>query len=232
MNRSHGERDEAAALNNAQWCAAVWRSHGLPVETAHGLWFCPLPTPQYYPNVVSVNLAADPATQIRFIGELARAHPDLDLSVKDSFACLDLEHADLKPLFDARWLWREPRPAQGNDGAAGWGKIENGPSLAAWERAWRGDDDSSDRIFRPELLDDPQVSVLGGEAGAAGGIAYDAAGVLGVTNIFGSRRRFLDALAAREPGKPIVAYEAGDDLRSAQKSGFRPLGPLRVWTRG
>src|SRR5262245_31790970 len=46
-----------AALNNAEWCAAVWRSHGLPVEQAHGMWFCPYPTPQYYPNVVTVEVS-------------------------------------------------------------------------------------------------------------------------------------------------------------------------------
>jgi hypothetical protein len=228
----HGERDEAAALNNAQWCAAVWRSHGLPVETAHGLWFCPLPTPQYYPNVVSVELGADFARQSRFIGELARARPELDLSVKDSFACLDLRPAGLKPLFDARWLWRDAQAAPAGEGSAGWRKIEDSEGLAAWERAWRGDDDSSERIFRPQLLSDPQVSVVGWEAGAAGGIAYDAAGVLGVTNIFGSRGRFLDALTEFEPGKPIVAYEAGGDLASAQRNGFQALGALRVWTRG
>lgn len=228
----YGDRDEAAALNNAQWCAAVWRSHGLPVETACGLWFCPLPTPQYYPNVVSVELTADPARQARFIGELVRAGPDLDLSVKDSFACLDLGPVGLKPLFDARWLWRDAQAPADGDGAAGWRKIEDGGGPAAWERAWRGGDDSPDRIFRSGLLSDPQLSVLGCETGTAGGIAYDAAGVLGVTNIFGSRRRFLDALTGLEPGKPIVAYEAGGDLASALRNGFKALGALRVWTRG
>ena len=33
----HGMRNAAAALNNAEWCAAVWRSHGLPVEQKLGL---------------------------------------------------------------------------------------------------------------------------------------------------------------------------------------------------
>jgi hypothetical protein len=57
----HDARDEAAALNNARWCAAVWRSHGLRVEQALGLWICERETPQYYPNVVSVDLRADRA---------------------------------------------------------------------------------------------------------------------------------------------------------------------------
>src|SRR5262249_61118468 len=55
---------EVAALNNAEWCAAVWRSHGLPVEQAHGMWFCHYPTPQYYPNVVTVDPGAEPTKQV------------------------------------------------------------------------------------------------------------------------------------------------------------------------
>lgn len=231
----HDARDEIAALNNAEWCAAIWRSHGLPVETAHGLWFCPRPTPQYYPNVVTVELGADPLAQARFITDLRRTVPDLDLSVKDSFACLDLQGAGLKPLFDARWLWRAAQPAATGDETLNWRRIEDEPGLAAWERAWRGEDQNLERTFRPELLEDRRVTILGGFDAAgtlsSGGIAYDAAGVLGVTNIFGSRRRFLNALGASEPGRPVVAYEAGGDLASAERNGFAMLGALRVWVR-
>ena len=231
----HDARDEIAALNNAEWCAAIWRSHGLPVETAHGLWFCPRPTPQYYPNVVTVELGADPMAQARFVSDLRRAVPDLDLSVKDSFACLDLEAAGLKPLFDARWLWGAAQSAPAGGEALEWRRIENEPNLATWERAWRGEDQNPERIFHRELLADRRASVLGGfdPAGTlgAGGVAYDAAGALGVTNIFGSRRRFLDALGASAPGRPVVTYEAGGDLASAERNGFAMLGALRVWVR-
>jgi hypothetical protein len=44
------DRNKVVALNNAEWCAAVWRSHGLPVEQAHGMWFCPYPTPNIIPT--------------------------------------------------------------------------------------------------------------------------------------------------------------------------------------
>ena len=230
----HEARDEVTALNNAEWCAAVWRSHGLPVETAHGLWFCPRSTPQYYPNVVTVDRGADPVEQARFIIELWRGAPDLDLSVKDSFACLELSGAGLKPLFDARWLWRDPSSGPPvDDGVLDWRKIEDEPGLAEWERAWRGGEVNAERIFRSHLLQGPQASVLAGCDAAgdirAGGVAYEAAGVLGVTNVFGSRRRFLSALGVLAPGMPVVAYEAGEDLTSAGRNGFETLGPLRVW---
>ncbi len=231
----HDGRDEIAALNNAEWCAAIWRSHGLPVERAHGLWFCPRPTPQYYPNVVTVELGADPLVQARFITDLRRADPDLDLSVKDSFAGLELEAAGLKPLFEARWLWRAAQSALAGDETLAWRKIADEPGLAAWERAWRGEDQNPERTFRRELLADRRATILGGfdatETLSSGGIAYDAAGVLGVTNIFGSRWPFLNALDASAPGRPVVAYEAGGDLASAERNGFARLGALRVWVR-
>jgi hypothetical protein len=67
-----------------------------------------------------------------------------------------------------------------------------------WELAWRGTDPDARRIFRAELLEDQRVCVLAGfdemEMVRAGGIAYNAAGTTGVTNIFGSYREFLNAL--------------------------------------
>ncbi|KJC61608.1 hypothetical protein UP10_07015 [Bradyrhizobium sp. LTSPM299] len=228
------ERNNMAALNNAEWCAAVWRSHRLPVEQAHGMWFCPCPTPQYYPNVVTVDAAADPVKQTGFIAELARGD-DLDFSVKDSFSCLDLSAAGLHMLFDARWLClRQSTPAVVT-GGLGWRRIGDEPGLAVWERAWRGAEPDARRIFRAELLEDRRVCVLAGfdDMGKilAGGIAYDAAGAIGVTNIFGSTRQFLNAVATQFAPSEIVCYEHGRDLTLAMDLGFTLLGGLRVWAR-
>jgi hypothetical protein len=228
------DRNRIAALNNAEWCAAVWRSHGLSVGQAHGLWFCPHPTPRYFPNVVTIEPGADSAKQSGLIGGLAR-DARLDLSVKDSFACLDLSAARLQPLFDARWLWRRCARSPLAARALDWRRIGNEPGLGAWERAWRGADPEAPRIFRPELLDDERVCALAGFDGTgtirAGGMAYSAAGVTGVTNIFGSRQEFLDALGALSAPAEIVCYERGGDLTSAVGCGFETLGSLRVWGR-
>ena len=79
------------------------------------------------------------------------------------------------------------------------------------------------------------MSLLGGfdPAGEirAGASAYDAAGVTGVGNIFGSWPQAVQALAALAQPQPIVGYERGRDLIAAEKAGFEPLGALRVWTR-
>jgi hypothetical protein len=231
----HDTRDAAAALNNAEWCAAVWRSHGLPVEQALGLWVCARATPQYYPNAVTVDRGTDAKLQEKLIADLARSHPSLDVSVKDSFASLDLHAAGMTPLFDARWLVRSARDEGAIDARLQWRRIDDEPQLAAWETAWRAGGPPSPRIFRGSLLLDPRVIILAGfdERGAiqAGGIAYDAAGVLGITNVFGSRQPFIQALGATCPESDMVCYEVGDDIRSAVQAGFQPLGSLRVWAR-
>jgi hypothetical protein len=228
------DRNKMAALNNAEWCAAVWRSHGLPVEQAHGLWFCPYPTPQYYPNVVTVDPGAEPAEQAGLIAELA-GDDKLNLSVKDSFSCLNLSAVGFQTLFDARWLhWSQSRPSVVAS-ALDWRRIANEKGLAAWERAWRGTDPDPRRIFRAELLEDQRVCVLAGFDGMeiirAGGIAYNAAGATGVTNIFGSYREFLNALVTLLAPAEIVCWEHGRDLTLAVELGFAVLGGLRVWTR-
>ncbi len=232
----HDQRDEAAALNNAEWCAAVWRSHGLPVAQACGLWFCERETPRYYPNVVTVELGANPADQAAFIADLQRSNPALDVSVKDSFASLDLHAVGMTPQFDARWLFRPAQVTYVSNAALQWRRIADGRGLAAWERAWRGADQDSQRIFAPQLLTDLRAFVLAGyderEAIRAGGIVYDAAGALGLTNVFGSEREVFQALASIWPERELVCYAPGDSHRSAERNGFRVLGSLRVWVRG
>ena len=224
-----------AALNNAEWCAAVWRSHGLPVGQAHGLWFCERETPQYYPNVVTVDSRADAARQSAFIDELARTHPGLDLSVKDSFRVLSLEGAGMTPLMDGRWMLRVPQTHVARAPLRNWRRITEEQQLAAWESAWRGADASSPRIFTVGLLKDPRVWLMGGfdtdGAIRAGAIANEAAGVLGVTNMFGAAGEVLSVFGELRSGLPMVCYAKGDDHRSAEKAGFQVLGPMRVWVR-
>ena len=223
-------RHAIAARNNAEWCAAVWKAHGLPIEQRHGMWLCAEETPQFYPNVVTVDPEADPATQAGLIGELAR-RSTFEFSVKDSFARLPLADAGLNPLFSATWLWLEPGGAPPLRDDVRWRLIE-APDLKRWEQAWRGDDTAQARTFPDELLDDAQAHVIGGfdaqDGIVAGGIAYEAAGVTGLTNVFGSHGQVMAALASLLPPGPIVAYEAGD-LAPAQRRGFDPVGPLTVW---
>jgi hypothetical protein len=96
-------RDQAAAANNAAWCAAVWRAHGLPMEQRQGLLFCPLETPPFYPNVVSLDETQSTHAQVDLIAKLSR-NVTFEFSVKDSFNSLPLNDIGFEPLFEAIWL--------------------------------------------------------------------------------------------------------------------------------
>lgn len=225
--------DEIAARNNADWCAAVWRSHGLPVEAGSGLVFCPARTPRYYPNVVTVERCADPAGQVSAIAALSAAHPDIPLAVKDSFARLDLAPLGFEELFEARWIHRRATSDPAAPGPVQWRKIDAEADLAAWEAAWNTAGDPA-RVFVPALLGDPSVALLAGfdadGAVRAGGVASLGGGVLGLSNLFGSRRGVLQTAAALWPDLDMVGYESGNDLKTMEYYGFSALGPLRVWT--
>ena len=212
----------------------MWKAHGLPVERKHGLWFCAEETPQFYPNVVTVDPASDPETQAGLIQELAQ-RSNFDFSVKDSFACLPLAAAGLNPLFSATWLWLEPGGAKPPREEVTWRRVEAG-NLKRWERAWRGDDATHARTFPDQLLDNARVHIIGGfdaeDQIVAGGIAYEAASVIGLTNVFGPRGQVMAALVSLLTRSPIVAYKAGGDLAAAKHHGFDPVGQLTVWAGG
>jgi hypothetical protein len=225
----------AAVANNAGWCDAVCRSHGHPGEFTARMWISPGHDLPFYPNAITLSPDATTAdTQ-------AARDPDRAYAVKDSFARLDLAPAGLAPLFDADWVAWDP-VAEG----LRWQAVRDAAGLARWEAAWSGED-AADGLFRSDLLADPGCAILGyyrDGALAAGAIAYTAAGVTGISNVFRTGlpgeepwpgtlwRSAVHAVASLRPGLPVVGYEHGEDLAAAREAGARVLGPLRVWTRG
>ncbi len=233
MAETDDDRNAIAAVNNAEWCTAVWKSHGLPVEQAHGMWFTKSPTPPFYPNAVTVDPAAHLSTQVAIIVALAAGLTNF--SVKDSFARLHLESSGFRLLFTARWLWRDyTNHVEARGHATRWRRVTTGCDLEEWEFAWQGEEVAYSGVFKPELLDDPRTIVMAGidRSGAikAGGVAYETADALGITNIFGNEEGFLEALLSRTSARQVVCYERGEALRSAQQRHFEILGPLNVWT--
>ena len=224
----------AAARNNADWCAAVCRSHGIVGTFAEGAWWSPRRTPPYYPDAVTLRHDVVPAD---FLPRLDTASPGC--SVKDSFATLDLSSAGFSELFSAQWIHRPAGlPVPATPGLRT-DRIRTADQLRDWQVAWQGGDGGPD-IFRPALLDDPSVLVLAvrdGETCAGGAVLNRRTDVVGLSNLFAADHVdptaiWSGALAAagdRFPGLPIVGYEHGDDLVPALESGFTVLGPLRVW---
>jgi hypothetical protein len=226
----------AAVANNAGWCDAVCRSHGYPGEFTARLWTSLRHDLPFYPNAITLSPEAT-AADTRAARDPKRAY-----AVKDSFACLDLTPEGLAPLFDADWIAWDPAPEERPpvDGLS-WKAVEGAAQLARWEAAWAAGADAAG-LFRPDLLADPCCAVLGcyQDGGLAGGaIAYTAAQVTGISNVFKTGlptgmlwRSAVRAVAALRPGLPVVGYERGEDLAAAREAGGRVIGPLRVWTRG
>ncbi len=232
MGRWSSVRGEvpAAAENNARWCDAVCRAHGLATRFIDGLWVALEGSPRFYPDAVTLRAdisAADVTTHLPFAAG----------SVKDSFACLDLDAEGFGVLFDARWIvHRSPRSAVAT--ALVWTAVVGAGELDDWATAA-----GLDGIIRAGLLADPSVRILAGRRSQhapidAGAIANLTGEVVGLSNVFSEDqdadavwRDLQGVVATAFPGHAIVGYERGDALASAIASGFTPLDPLRVWHR-
>lgn len=231
------DRWPAAARNNAEWCDAVARSHGVVGRFEPEAWTSRAPTPPLYPEAVT--LVPDPS-----IPDLvSRIDVVPGCSIKDSFASIDLTAHGFEVLFDAQWIVRaRPAPSEGRrfDDGLEWAVLDHPEELAAWEEAWRHDGDPVGQ-FRPALLDHDEIAVLAGRRGdrtVAGAILNVGAGVVGISNVFDRTGRaeaesvWGGALGLADslfPGVPVVGYESGDSLDAARAQGFEAAGRLRVW---
>ena len=235
---------ERAARNNAAWCDAVCRLHGLDVHLDERLWWTSSRSPDFYPDAVTLDPGVAPDEV------LIRVDAAAGCSVKDSFATLDLQSAGFRVLFEAQWIGREAddtgldhtvldRTGPGRTGSqAGlsWRPVLDRADLDAWATA-HGEADA----LLPTVLAQRDLRLwLATEGGELrGGLALNrGTAVVGVSNLFATG---VDpalvwagaaALGAETfPGLPLVGYEGGADLVQAQRAGFTSLGPLRIWIR-
>ncbi|MFH9367204.1 hypothetical protein ACH4K8_16135 [Streptomyces anulatus] len=226
----------AAARNNAEWCAAMSRTHGSTGEFGAHAWAAPSRTPLYYPDAVTLVPGAGRAALVSRIDTVAPG-----ASVKDSFADLDLTEAGFEVLFEAQWIHR-PAGAPAPEPDLSWDVAGDPDALRAWALAWDDGDGNAD-LFRPELLDDPATFVLAGHSAdgrvVAGAVASRSDRVVGISNVFAldggpdtAWPVVLDAVNKLFPTLPVVGYEQGEDLAAAIRHGFEPVGPLRVWLHG
>ncbi|WP_030243011.1 MULTISPECIES: hypothetical protein [unclassified Streptomyces] len=230
-----------AARNNAEWCAAMCRAHGVASEFGGEAWVAAGRTPSYYPDAVTLEPGAD---REALVARVDTAAPGA--AVKDSFADLDLAAAGFHVLFDAQWIHRPagaaaPRTAPEPAGLA-WEVAGDRDALRDWALAW--DDGGGDAsLFRDGLLADPETFVISGRSAGgrvvAGAVATRSERVVGVSNVFAGGglgpdaawSTVLSALDRLFPALPVVGYEQGDDLTAAVRHGFEPAGALRVWLR-
>jgi hypothetical protein len=233
----------AAAANNAAWCDAVCRTHGHPGEFSEALWLNRAEVHRFYPNVVTLSRDGADAQ----LGAISRLTRPGRWAVKDSFATLDLAPLGFTELFAAQWIsFPSSASIPAATSEAQWIQVRDTTTLAAWEAAWSGhprnlEHPLAQAVFRPALLDDAGVTILGARhhgTFVAGAIAYRAAGVVGLSNTFfiptapeALRAEALGQTLAAFPGMPIVGYERGAELAQWCALGFKPIGPLRVWLK-
>ncbi|MEZ5925714.1 MAG: hypothetical protein R3D57_15150 [Hyphomicrobiaceae bacterium] len=217
----------AAARNNADWCAAVCRSHGLRSRILDNVWTCDGEPPPYYPRLISLAPGAahlEKAIDDRRDGSGAWA-------VKDSFGELR-ERPGLSRLFDAQWYVRHPRNGPNDRGQLT--AARDALQLTRWVDAW-GATPPDAPIFLPQILDDPGVTFLHDGLYRGGLAAYhgpSAPEILGISNLFGPtgiRDRCLASLAAANPGWTLVGYGAEEEVAALSSLGFGPAGRLTIW---
>ncbi|GCE18755.1 hypothetical protein [Dictyobacter kobayashii] len=232
-----------AVDNNAVWCDTVCRSHHISTEFYENFWITNRQAPTYYPNLITLS----PATNLNLDQEplatfLTEKH-DYTISVKDSFADLDLVPFGFYSLFEAQWIFH-PAPmgtVEQPSTTLQWKKIGEEKELLRWEEAWSQTELSHNHIFLAPLLHDADVCMMAAykeDQIVAGAIANRTTGIVGISNVFTPEQEaeqywsgLLDMIATCYPGLPIVGYEQDESLELAVHIGFTPLGPLRVWLK-
>jgi hypothetical protein len=220
-----------AARNNAEWCDAFCRTHGIAGLFEEDAWWSAERTPPFYPDAVTLVPGVD-AERI-----LARIYARAGCSIKDSFGDLDLTPYGFEVLFRAEWLRLETARRL----APAWSAIQSAPELAKWEAAW-GQVPEAPPFFRPALLADESITVLGryeGERIVAGAVANRSATAIGLSNVFADgddlESVYLGAASVAQKRwgtMPVVGYESGAALEAARRAGFVGIGELTVWVYG
>jgi hypothetical protein len=236
-----GTAEEVAlcVANNLGWYEAVFRTHGLSGTLSDGIWACSGKVPPYYSNALTVApgwTAARAKVLLDLAADLGRP-----FSVKDSFAAMDLGAGNMRELFNAEWMLLEPSEAQPETEprAAEWRRVSSALELERWEAAWRPNGSPTNtRVFLPALLSATDVALFAAyrDGRIVGGcVANRTPGAVGLSNVFGEdgETESVAAGAIAEtvrfaPGMPVVGYERGDELARFVRSGFRPVGPLRI----
>jgi hypothetical protein len=239
---------DQAVQNNAHWCEALCRTHGIRGERHAGYWIHRGRMPPYMSNLITLAGAAQTEAQLAAIRSMIELDGRRGFSVKDSFQCLELGSLGFEVLFHATWIYRAPHTLL-PDAVVGleWSVVRSPVELAEWEHAWRGSAANAagrgpERVFSPDLLEDSNLQFLLGKRGAASlaTAALNRSGdVVGISNVFSDAESVGPLLpgAVRlasklHPTLPLVGYQRGASLIEARQAGFEPLGNLTVWRVG
>ena len=221
-----------AALNNAEWCDAFCRTHGIFGRFDPSAWTSASRTPPFYPDAVSL-VSGCSAEELAL-----RVDSSPGCSIKDSFADLDFSLRGFEVLFTAEWLCRDQ--ARGRRLSKGWSAVTGVEELERWETAW-GESPVARRFFRRELLSDTRIKIFARSDRTllrAGAIANRSRSVIGLTNVFDVEgdleSAWSDGASAAQAvwgPMPVVGYDEGESLDAAHSAGFETIGSLAVWIK-
>jgi hypothetical protein len=230
------EPKELAAWNNAVWCDAVCRAHGRPGTFRKAVWATQHAVPPFFPNAVTLGGAEASTTHAAAVQELIAARLPGAWAVKDSFCTLDLHRHGFSLLFEAEWIYRpasRPHPDDRLDGVH-WVRVTEAEELAAWEVAWRADQEPFEgwpRLFPDRLLTNGDIAVIAAvrkDEIVAGAVGSRSGVVVGLSNLFLPREEARDFRAGclaqvidTFPGLPIVGYDRGEALADRGRPGSR-----------
>ncbi|RDU38718.1 hypothetical protein DRW41_03935 [Neobacillus piezotolerans] len=217
---------DQAVLNNVAWCEIVCNTHGIAGISKQQVWGLLSKAPPFYPEIITISKDV-PIEEIKHFIENGN-----DSSIKDSYANNDLARFGFKILFEAEWIYHSSvsdlEPIQSNRRV-----ITTEEDLAQWTIT-----SELDGVIKPDLLKRKNVKIfiLEKNDGIYGFIANLNANVVGISNVFSigkenkSLWRDIPQVVANEfPGLAMVGYEHGSTLEDAHLSGWRSIGPLRVW---
>ncbi|MBS4174806.1 hypothetical protein [Bacillus sp. FJAT-49736] len=219
---------EKAVLNNVSWCGTICETHGIQHFLKENIWSVRQKAPTYYPEVITVSRI----TALEVIKEVVGKGNVI--SIKDSYAKLDMTTLGFELLFAAEWIFHAP-VLEKDSLSVGWKEITSETDLKKWTAAC-----SLTNIIRSDLLrkDNVKIFLHENNDGVSGFIANFNADVVGISNVFSNNyhdkslwREIPIIISTLFPGIPIVGYEHGDDLFSAKLSGWSSLGPLLVWIK-
>ena len=232
-----------AAYNNAIWCDTICRSHHVRGEFHEAFWISQYQTPMFYPNLVTLLPTAHLTTDQKALAELLTMKRDHTISIKDSFALLDLTPFGFAELFQAQWIFRQAPTVFSRQETPNlqWKHITSEGELVRWEEAWSQPASPRNRLFLPALLHDADICIIAAykeDQIVAGAIANRTTEVVGLSNVFAPKQAaerywegLLSQIATRYPSLPVVGYEHDESLTIASHVGFTTLGPLRVWIK-
>lgn len=233
---------QKAIRNNNDLYKEIFESQNIESSLTDSIWYCLDKTPPLYSNLVTISKEWKPDDIFKNIDRKYEDGKWDEWSVKDSFSLLDLAEYGFAKLFDAQWIYLEAAKFMQESESKNlrYEIVENENDLAEWKIAWDSDEKLGERIFSPQLLNNPKVYFVAGyeeKQIASGCFVNRTNDVLGISNFFspgndsGYWSGMISFIFNSIDRADIVGYERQEMVNKLRLLGFEPVGNLTVWLK-